>query len=103
MDITTGVASVTRRRSAPTLSSSGLIVTTTSDNSINSDGVTSLREAVAYAESGNAGANPVVTFAPGVTGSIALASAIVIDTDVTITGPGASNLTVNDALFKNLK
>jgi hypothetical protein len=45
-----------------------LVVTTTSDNSTNTDGVTSLREAIAYASSGNAGTNPVITFDHGIDG-----------------------------------
>ena len=39
-----------------------LVVTTTADIVAN-DGLTSLREAIAYANSGNAGANPTITFA----------------------------------------
>jgi predicted outer membrane repeat protein len=43
------------------------------------------------------GANPgdVITFASNVTGTIALASTLSINKDLTINGPGASNLTIN--------
>ena len=78
--------------------SPSLVVTTTSDSSTNTDGQTSLREAIAYANSGNAGANPVITFNPTV---FATAQTIQLtqgelglSRNVTIAGPGADRLTV---------
>jgi CSLREA domain-containing protein len=71
-----------------------LVVTSNSDTTNATDGVITLREAVAYANSGNAGANPEITFS--VTGIIdTLSPAITISNNVTITGPGASNLTIS--------
>lgn len=75
-----------------------LVVTTTSDESTNpnrqtfNDEQTSLREAMTFANQ-NGGA---VTFAPGVVGTIDLLSPLpTIVRTVSITGPGASQLTVN--------
>ena len=73
--------------------SPSLVVTTTNDV-VTNDNLTSLREAVAYAQSGSAGANPVITFS--VTGVIELKSpAISIAKDLTINGPGAGNLALS--------
>jgi hypothetical protein len=60
-------------------------VTTTADS-----GPGSLREAVTNATDGD-----TVTFAPGVTGTIALQSPLLIESNVTITGPGEGVLTID--------
>jgi CSLREA domain-containing protein len=86
----------------------GLVVTTTSDSSTDTDDQTSLREAIAYANSGNAGANPVITFSnstangavnfhDGTARTISLPTGqLVIGSSVTLTGPGANLLTVRN-------
>lgn len=78
-----------------------LNVTTNSDVSTNSgsatynDGQNSLREAITYANQIGGGA---ITFDPTVSGSINLASPLpALNAPITITGPGARNLTVNGA------
>ncbi len=58
----------------------------------NDSGAGSLRQAIAAA----AQTNDVIVFAPGVTGTITLTSGeLVVDKHVTITGPGATNLTIS--------
>lgn len=70
-----------------------LLVNTNSDAANNTDGLTSIREAVAYANTGNAGAAPVITFAGDVTGIITLTSGVMtISRSMTIIGPGAGSL-----------
>lgn len=73
------------------------LVVTTIDDSTANDGLTSLREAIAYAYT--LSGNPAITFANGVSGTITLASELIIDHDMTITGPGAGVVTLsgNDA------
>ncbi len=76
-----------------------LLVNTNSDAANNTDGLTSIREAVAYANTGNAGTAPVITFAADVTGTITLSTAtsgvMPITRSMTITGPGAGSLKLN--------
>lgn len=50
----------------------------------------SLREAIAFADAGG-----TITFATGLTGTITLTSYLVLDKNLTITGPGAASLSVN--------
>ena len=86
------VATFTTTLPDPT-GAAGLVVTTNSDVRAN-DGAISLRDAVAYANSGNAGATPEITFS--VTGIIDTTwPAIPISNNLTITGPGASSLTIS--------
>ncbi len=70
---------------------SGIVVTTLSD--AESPGETTLRDALAEAES--LGGDQTITFAPGLTGTIFLDSGLVIGSDVDIEGPGASSLTIS--------
>ncbi|MES2923950.1 MAG: choice-of-anchor Q domain-containing protein [Verrucomicrobiota bacterium] len=73
-----------------------LLVNTNSDAANNTDGLTSIREAVAYANTANAGTAPVITFAGDITGTITLTSGVMtITRSMTITGPGASSLALN--------
>ena len=70
-----------------------LVVTTTADANNPYDGLTSLREAIAYADT--LSGHHDVTFAPGVTGVIDLMSALpALTGDVALVGPGAASLTV---------
>ena len=76
-----------------------LIVTTTSDTTAN-DGETTLREAIGYARTLPAAQSPIVTFAPGVTGTITLLSNSInmsrpLGSKLTISGPGASVLSLD--------
>lgn len=64
-------------------------------SNLNDSGAGSLRDAVSLANS-NAGAD-VIAFAPGVTGTIALASVINVTDQLSINGPGASLLTITPA------
>jgi parallel beta-helix repeat protein len=68
-----------------------LIVTTLADS--DSPGFTTLRDALTSAA--ELGGSQTVTFAAGLTGTISLNSGLVIDSDVSIDGPGASSLTVS--------
>jgi len=77
-----------------------VVSTVTDEDDGNSDPTfgagTSLREALNYAVS--LGGNRTVTFAPGVTGTIALTQALTYNSgggSVTIQGPGITNLTVS--------
>jgi predicted outer membrane repeat protein len=71
-----------------------LMVTTGSDNSTSFDSLTSLREAIAFANS-NADMS-TVEFSPDVRGTITLTQGeLLIDSDLTIEGPGASALRIN--------
>ena len=63
------------------------VVTTLADS-----GTGSLRAALAAANSGD-----TIVFSSGLTGTITLASALTINQNVTIQGPGASNLTISGA------
>ncbi len=74
-----------------------LTVTTAGDTVDNLDGETSLREAIAFANSGNAGANPVITFAPALTAS---GDAVITLTQAgdTGNGPSAFGITVEVTL-----
>ena len=63
------------------------VVTTLADS-----GTGSLRAALAAANSGD-----TIVFSSGLTGTISLASALTINQNVTIQGPGASNLTISGA------
>ncbi len=69
-----------------------LTVDTTNDESDGSDGKTSLREALANAATMTG--NQTITFASGLTGMITLGAGLTISSNVTISGPGASVLTV---------
>ena len=69
------------------------MVTTNTDVSDPYDGHTSLREALAYAAT--LGGSQAITFDPSVTGTITLGSGLTISSDVTITGPGTTVLTVS--------
>ena len=81
------------RAATPPAEAPSLIVTTTADVAAN-DGQTSLREAIAYANS-KAGADSI-TFASNVRGTITLASPLPPVTDVlSINGPGAPVLAVD--------
>lgn len=76
------------RAQADTLETPSLTVTTLSDSSTDTDGETSLREAIEYVNSGTAPADPVIDFAPGLNGTIVLGGdELLIDGDVTILGP----------------
>ena len=71
-----------------------LIVTTLNDVVDPTDGQTSLREAIAYADT--LSSDPTITFADGLTGTIVLTQgALPITTRMTITGPGAGQLAVS--------
>src|SRR4051812_23878147 len=84
----------------------GLItVNSTSDAANSADGLCTLREAIANANNDSAtilvsgectaGIGPDTIDLTGISGTIDLASALpVIDSDITIKGPGASNLTI---------
>jgi hypothetical protein len=73
-----------------------LVVNTNGDSTDPLDGVTTLREAIAFASSGNAGPAPVITFAPGIVGKIdTTAPAFLITHDMTIVGPGADVLAIS--------
>jgi hypothetical protein len=63
------------------------VVTTLADS-----GTGSLRAALAAANSGD-----TIVFSPGLTGTITLASTLMINQNVTIQGPGASSLTISGA------
>ncbi len=78
---------------------SGLVVTTTSDATpVSNDNNNTLREAITHALSTLSGTNPVVTFAPNVSGDIVITSALPnLSKSMTVTGPGASLLTVRPA------
>jgi uncharacterized delta-60 repeat protein len=71
-----------------------LVVTTRADVTNPYDGKTSLREAIAYADS--LGGNKTITFAPGLSGAIDLRTSeggqgtLTLDANVTIDGTGAS-------------
>ncbi|MEM9015627.1 MAG: right-handed parallel beta-helix repeat-containing protein [Verrucomicrobiota bacterium] len=97
-------ASVTETLAEP----SSLVVTTDRDEEISSDGLTSLREAISYAAT--LGGAQEITFSDGSGGTVDFTDDIPetiilngtelsIESDVKITGPGASKLTVsgNDA------
>ncbi|MCB1209949.1 MAG: choice-of-anchor D domain-containing protein, partial [Verrucomicrobiales bacterium] len=76
-----------------------LVVTTTADTVDAFDNQTSLREAIAYANSGSAGLSPVITFASPLfdtAQTITLGGAeLEITHVVTIAGPGAELLTIS--------
>ena len=83
----------------PALAQNSLVVTNTTDTT-GVAGQTSLRDAINYANSGSAGANPVITFSSAVTGTITLASPLQLSTaaganSVTVQGPGAAALTLS--------
>jgi CSLREA domain-containing protein len=77
----------------------GLVVTTTADDTNPNDGQTSLREAIAYADS--LGGSQIITFAPAVfwtAQTIALNGTqlpTITDPNLTIAGPGANLLTID--------
>lgn len=96
--------------SAATLEAPSLVVTTTSDTVDATDNQTSLREAIAHANSGNVGASPVITFSDGTGRKVNFSDGtartitlggteLAITSSVTIIGPGADKLSVsgNDA------
>lgn len=70
-----------------------LVVTTTQDVTDPLDAQTSLREAIAYAST--LAAQPEITFAPGVSGTITLGSQLTVDHDMTVTAPGANVLAIS--------
>jgi CSLREA domain-containing protein len=71
-----------------------LMVNTLADEIDPNDGLLSLREAVAFANSDTD--NTLITFAPGLAGTITLANdQMIVTQPVTITGPGAGVLTVS--------
>jgi len=72
------------------LASSGLAATLTVTN-LNDSGAGSLRQAISNAAS----TGDEIVFAPGVTGTITLASELFFTKSLTIAGPGAANLTVS--------
>ena len=73
-----------------------LTVNTTSDILGHTGGMLSLRQAVLDANDAVSHPGPdVIQFAPGLSGTIALASEIPIAGDLTINGPGADKLTVS--------
>jgi CSLREA domain-containing protein len=73
-----------------------LVVTSLGDNVDPLDDLTTLREAIAFANSGEAGVDPVVTFAPGVVGTIeSLDPSFLITNNLTIQGPGADVITIS--------
>ncbi|BCM92994.1 hypothetical protein IAD21_04879 [Abditibacteriota bacterium] len=75
--------------------SQSLVVTTLSDTSTDSDGVTSLREAISYANISNAD-DVIITFAPSLRGTITLnGTQLDISHDMTIAGPGAKVLAIS--------
>jgi hypothetical protein len=77
-------------RSVPAM----LAVTTTSDVTDTGDGLLSLREAILEANS-SAG-HDIISFAPGLVGSIALTGGeLSISDDLQVSGPGADQLAVN--------
>ncbi len=91
-----GADSNTATATLGALEINSLLVNTNSDAADNTDGLTSIREAVAYANTGNAGTAPVITFAGDVTGTITLTSGVMaITKNLTITGPGAGSLKLN--------
>lgn len=57
---------------------------------LNNSGAGSLRQAISDADAGS-----MITFQPGLTGTITLASELFIDKDMTIQGPGANLLTIS--------
>ena len=78
------------------------LVTTLEDSANSYDGLTSLREAIIFAN-GNADTT-AITFAPGLTGTINLLSALPsLTTNLSITGPGAAALTVQRAVSQNFR
>ena len=68
-----------------------IVVTTLADSE--TQGFTTLRDALALAAS--LGGSQLITFAPGLTGTISLGAGLEIGSSVTIEGPGASLLTVS--------
>ncbi len=74
-----------------------LLVTTISDSSTSIDGVTSLREAIAFANSGAAGADPVITFAPSLDGQVIKPTqgAFTITASMSIIGNGPANTIID--------
>ncbi len=68
-----------------------IVVTTLADSP--TQGFTTLRDALALAAS--QGGSQIITFAPGLTGTISLGTGLEISSFVTIDGPGASLLTVS--------
>jgi hypothetical protein len=69
------------------------LLSTFTVRNLNDSGGGSLRDAISSANA-TPGAD-VITFAPGVTGTISLASTLEISDGLTITGPGASSLALN--------
>ncbi|GAB4474119.1 MAG: hypothetical protein OHK0037_34870 [Elainellaceae cyanobacterium] len=62
----------------------------------NDSGAGSLRQAIIAANNNNSIANPTITFAPSVSGTIQLASALpTLSRNMTIDGPGAGTLTIS--------
>jgi len=98
-DVTGSLGDTSEFSLAVTIETPSLVVTTTADNSTNIDGLTSLREAVTYANSTTT--DSTITFS--VTGTITLTSGLptiatyAVGGALTITGPGASSLTVKGA------
>jgi CSLREA domain-containing protein len=92
-----GMAAVILLATVPVQSQASLVVTKLDDTNDGNCDVSdcSLREAIASAPAG-----AIITFAPGLSGTIVVGSELFIDTDLAIDGPGASVITVsgNDAV-----
>jgi predicted outer membrane repeat protein len=70
-----------------------LVVTTNGDTTNSTDGLTTLREAIAYAST--LSGSPTVSFAGGINGTITLNSELNITRDMLIGGPGANVLAIS--------
>lgn len=78
-----------------------LLVSTLSDTIDNTDGLTSIREAIQFANSNDQVSN-TITFAQNLTGTIEVSEALAINKNLTIAGPGKDTLTLqsnNSDLF----
>ena len=78
-----------------------LLVSTLADTIDNTDGLTSIREAIQFANSNDQVSN-TITFAQNLTGTIEVSETLAIDKNLSITGPGKDVLTLqsnNSDLF----
>ncbi|BAU44459.1 Calx-beta domain-containing protein [Leptolyngbya sp. O-77] len=86
-----GYTSGTASPQVSTIRNDDGIVTNTNDS-----GAGSLRQAIIAANNNNSILNPTITFAPSVSGTIQLASALpTLSRNMTIDGPGAGTLTIS--------